>query len=59
MSERHLLISRYHGLYLLEATHGADRVEMASFEVIEDARAAARIVRSATQMEIVDRSGAE
>jgi len=59
MSERHLLIRRHRNAYLLEATHGADRVELATFELIEDARAAARIIRSATQMPLVDRSGAE
>jgi len=59
MSERHLLISRHGDAYLLEATHGADRVELGTFFSIEDARAAARGVRAWTQITIADRSGAE
>jgi hypothetical protein len=59
MSERHLLISRHGDAYLLEATHGADRVELGTFYSIEDARAAARGVRAWTQLNIADRSGVE
>lgn len=59
MSERHLLISRHGDAFLLQATHGADRVELGTFHSIEDARAAARGVRAWTQLNISDRSGAE
>lgn len=59
MSERHLLISRTHQGYLLEVTHGADRVWLNLFHSIDDARTAARGVSSWTQLSIVDRSGAE
>jgi hypothetical protein len=59
MAERHLLIRRHGHAYLLEATHGADRVELGTFAAINDARDAARGVRAWTQLPIVDRSGAE
>lgn len=59
MSERHLLISRHGDLFVLEVTHGADRVELGAFHDIADAREAARGVRAWTQIIISDRSGAE
>lgn len=59
MSDRHLLISRTPSGYLLEVTHGADRVWLDLFQSIDDCRAAARGVRAWTQLTIVDRSGAE
>jgi hypothetical protein len=59
MSERHLLISRHGDLFVLEVTHGADRVELGTFHAITDAREAARGVRAWTQLAIADRSGVE
>lgn len=59
MSERHLLISRNGDAFLLEVTHGADRIDLGIFYSIEDARAAARGVRAWTQLNITDRSGVE
>jgi hypothetical protein len=59
MSERHLLITRHGDTFVLEVTHGADRVELGIFHAITDAREAARGVRAWTQLTISDRSGAE
>lgn len=59
MSERHLLITRHGEMFVLEVTHGADRVELGTFHAITDAREAARGVRAWTQLTISDRSGAE
>lgn len=59
MSERHLLIRRHKDMFLLEATHGADRVELGIFASIDDARLAARGIRAWTQLPIADRSGQE
>ena len=59
MSERHLLISRHRNLYLLEATHGADRVELVTMETIEDVRSVARIIAAQTHLPLIDRSGVE
>lgn len=46
-------------MFVLEVTHGADRVELGAFHDIADAREAARGVRAWTQLNISDRSGAE
>lgn len=59
MSERHLLISRHGDAFLLEATHGADRVELVTMETIEDVRSVARIIAAQTHLPLIDRSGAE
>lgn len=59
MSERHLLISRHRDLFTLEATHGADRVELVTMETIEDVRSVARIIAAQTHLPLIDRSGAE
>lgn len=66
MSERHLLISRQGAEFVLEVTHGADRVPLASSPSVEDVRASARGIAAWTRDEttgrpivIVDRSGVE
>ena len=59
MSEAHYLITRRGDAFVLEASHGADRIELAIFWAISDARDAARGVRAWTQLDIVDRSGCE
>ena len=59
MSERHLLISRYRQSFVLEATHGADRVELVTMETIEDVRSVARIIAAQTHLPLIDRSGVE
>jgi hypothetical protein len=66
MSEIHLLITRRGTLFVLEATHGADRVALLSLPFIQDVRAAARDIAARTLDEhtgrpfsVVDRSGVE
>lgn len=59
MSEPHYLITRRGDAFVLEASHGADRIELAMFWTVGDARDAARGVRAWTQLDIVDRSGVE
>jgi hypothetical protein len=59
MSEPHYLITRRGDAFVLEASHGADRIELAMFWTVTDARDAARGVRAWTQLDIVDRSGVE
>ena len=66
MSDKHLLIRRDLTGYLLEATHGADRVPLAHSPSVEDVRAAARGIAAWTRDEltgrtiiIIDRSGVE
>lgn len=59
MSERHLLISSRRGAFTLEVTHGADRVELVTFETVSDIRSVARMIAAQTHLPIVDRSGVE
>ena len=66
MSDLHLLITRRGNQFVLELTHGADRVPLSFSPSVEDVRASARGISAWTVDEhtgrtisIVDRSGVE